>query len=203
MNRILLAIPALDFLPTKCAASHTALVHHYSFDRQLKRERYIQQFVIIGSNYPHARRACVNRAREIGASHLFFLDSDIIVPRDALNRLLAHRVDFVCASYIRRYGDPRTVGVALADGPPHPTLMPMSHAPLGCALIAMSVFDRVPPPWFTFQMETEPQNDRSEDVNFCHKLSVAGVHLWLDPTLTKELGHVTTMPVYYGDIPPP
>ncbi len=202
MTRILLAIPALDQMPTESVASLLSLFSHYSYDATLKRPRQISYNIHRGSNYPHARRALVTHARDIRATHVFFVDSDMVLPKDALTRLLSHKVDFVCASYIRRYGDWRILGAPDEQAAPHHTLTPMRFVPLGCALIAISVFDRVPPPWFTFQMETEAQNDRSEDVHFCDKVRAAGVPIYLDPKLTREVGHVGVQVLRYGDTPP-
>ena len=49
-----------------------------------------------------ARNQCVAAALHINATHVLFLDSDMVFPLDTLKRLLKHEKDIVGALYSRR-----------------------------------------------------------------------------------------------------
>ena len=53
-----------------------------------------------------ARDKAVEVALNMGAKHVLYLDSDIHPPRDALAKLLAHKLPIVSALYARRQNPP-------------------------------------------------------------------------------------------------
>ena len=57
---------------------------------------------LAGMPYDMARNEACKKALEIGASHLFFIDSDIVVPSDGVLRLLRHNVPLISGVYCRR-----------------------------------------------------------------------------------------------------
>lgn len=246
--KIAIALPVLDVMSTDCALSVMALAFRRVYDKRFdKRLADIALIHAKGSIIPHARRNLVEQSLAMGASHIFFIDSDIVLPIDALDRLLSHHKDIVLASYMRRYPErngEHLIGLALTDGPKHPTLTPMATAPLGCALIRLSVFDAIAQPWFSYNFTGEPIEgipcpasydtpephrwtadtsdgvvrcakcsmkqsevpayvaDMSEDVNFCARAREAGFDIWLDPQLTKQIGHAGTVIHKYKDPTP-
>lgn len=56
-----------------------------------------------GMPYDCARNACVDDALKRNAKWLFFLDSDVIVKPDVVDRLIAHNLPIVSGLYYRRH----------------------------------------------------------------------------------------------------
>ena len=56
---------------------------------------------------------------------------------------------------------------------------------MGCALLKMSVFDKIPYPWFEFKYyeKNGRWEQTSEDLLFCQKLQDAGLKIYCDPTV--------------------
>lgn len=139
-----------------------------------------------------ARNRGVELAREFHATHLLFLDSDMTFPRTTLQRLLAHDVEIVGATYPRRVPPYAVLGaaeepaVSAADG----TLMRMRHLPTGCLMIRMSVFDQISRPHFRFLFDETTGVIIGEDYNFCDRAQEAGFAIWCDTALSFELGHI-------------
>jgi hypothetical protein len=148
-----------------------------------------------GALVDEARNQLVRRAFETNpeVTHLFWLDSDVLPPPDALERLLAH--------------DKQVVGgVYHLKEPPHPPLVydldpyrPLELPPeegglrrvggvgLGCALVRAEVYQRISQHfrdirWYELSYGT------GEDVHFFERCRQVGVEVWVDPTV--RCGHV-------------
>jgi hypothetical protein len=136
------------------------------------------------------RNQCVAAAQLAKATHLLFLDSDMVFPADTVTRLLAHDKDIVGAAYSQRTPNSHPLGVTFEGNHVHVTegLMRMKIIPTGCLLIRMSVFDKLPKPWFTTRIEGE--KILGEDYYFCEQAAKAGFEIWCDGNLSREVGHI-------------
>lgn len=137
-----------------------------------------------------ARNQCVEAARLAKATHLLFLDSDILFPADTLTRLLAHNKDIVGGLYVQRAPPHHPLGLTI-DGRHEMVatgLQKMQTMPTGCLLLKLSIFDKLPKPWFN----TQAVGDKimGEDFYFCERATAAGFEIWCDGDLSRELGHI-------------
>lgn len=136
-----------------------------------------------------------------GATHLLFIDTDMVFPGESLNRLLAHEKPIVGCNYTSRRLPLRTTAATMngkrmvslgKEG-----LEKAAHIGLGMALIETKVFTSMPKPHFIVgwwqNTETGGSNYISEDVSFCRKARAAGFDIWVDHDLSLEIGHVGEM----------
>jgi hypothetical protein len=72
-------------------------------------------FAPTGMPYDHSRNTCCQVALDNKMEWLFFLDSDVIPPRDAILRLMAHKQPIISGVYCRR-SDPHGIPVMLRGG---------------------------------------------------------------------------------------
>jgi len=139
-----------------------------------------------------AREDLVHQAETMGASHIFFLDSDVIVPPDGLMRLFSHRLPIVAGVYgskqecvgvwveqsksgEARYAalDPKTLEAGNLIT--HPGIV----AGAGCLLVDMTVFKRLKEPWFMWTQGRE-KGGCSEDFYFFEKCREMGIPIHID-----------------------
>lgn len=136
---------------------------------------------LTGMPFDHARNAACRHALDLGLDWIFFLDSDVVPPRDAVLRLLAHRQPIVSGVY-RRRSPPVAVPVMLRGGRwitdlPHNQLVDVELVGAGCLLIHRSVLEkflanpgRPGKPWFDWRVDLQgllPQGEcLSEDFTF-------------------------------------
>ena len=139
---------------------------------------------------PLGRNQCVGAAQIMKATHLLFLDSDMIFPADTLARLLIHNKDIVGASYSRRVPPFHPLTVTEEGEHVHITsgLRSVKLLPTGCLLIRLSVFQSLSAPYFN--LAAEGGQLRGEDYYFCEKARAAGFTLWCDGDLSLQLGHI-------------
>jgi hypothetical protein len=149
----------------------------------------------VGSVLPGNRELLAEQALEMGASHLFFLDSDMAFPPDTLNRLLAHGKPIIGANAVTRKGliHPNAGGF---DGLPvysggKAGIEKVLTVGAGCLLIDCEVFKALEKPWFMFYYRPGIGHG-GEDAYFCRNADVIGFETWIDHDLSQEVKHIGT-----------
>ena len=138
---------------------------------------------------PLGRNQCAGAAQIMKATHLLFLDTDMIFPADTLTRLLAHDKDIVGATYSKRMPPFHPLTVA-ENGEHHqvgPGLQRVRLLPTGCMLIRVAVFNVLTRPYFNLVAEGDQL--RGEDYYFCEQARAAGFEIWCDGDLSTVIGH--------------
>lgn len=154
-----------------------------------------------GSILAQMRQELVEQAMEMEATHLLFVDSDQVFPKDLVHRMLRRMLKpevQVVAANVATKMLPSTPTARGFDKEPVYTL-PESQGlekvwrvGTGVMMIDMRVFERsgmVEPPWFDVKWNAETGKYVGEDWYFCQRLERAGVSLWVDHDLSKEIGH--------------
>ena len=118
-----------------------------------------------------------------GATHLFFVDDDMVYERDTLEKLLKQDKDIVGAKYANRRGTGEVVEY-LEDGKENE----VKALGGGCVLIKAEVFKKVHQPWFWYKIAPSGAVTMSHDWFFCEKAREAGYKIYLDTTIKP--GHI-------------
>jgi len=185
LPRVAIAVPSGDTVHADFALSLAGLCHSSgALD--------VSIFSNKSSIVAEARNNGVGMAQDAQIDHLLFLDSDMTFPRSTLQRLLAHELDIVGATYAKRVPPFQALGTALQPQPPDPPpgLIEMARIPTGCLLIRMTVFERLAKPYFHFGLDVARHQIVGEDYMFCDKARAAGLRIWCDAALSRELGHI-------------
>ncbi len=153
-----------------------------------------------------SRNKIILKAQALGATHVFFLDDDQVFVPNVLTKLLARDLEMVVGLTMSRarlggrnlpIWSQKRVG---HDGAWEPVqqivtnargLMPLVSATAGGVLIKMTVFDRMPAPWF--QMGQVIPTHFYEDIHFYERAGWAGVQLWGDPDVCFGHNHQITI----------
>lgn len=146
------------------------------------------KFVAVeGYSVDTSRNMIVKEAKNQNADYILWVDSDMILPEDALIKLLSHGGDIVSGAYafkdlksqdiIAFSVDNKRIAVSEADG-----LTEVGGIGFGCCLTKTDIFDRLDFPYFVFG------EDYGEDIYFCRKARAAGYKIYLDPDV--KCGHI-------------
>ena len=116
------------------------------------------------------------------AEAIFWADSDVVLPPEAITRLVLAQKDFVCGIYCQRIA-PHWPLIAHFDDKrkhfnwfmewPENVLAPIDGCGFGCVLTSTAMLKAMPAPWFTFEQF-------SEDFDFCLRAAKAGYQLFVD-----------------------
>lgn len=198
MSHICVCIPCQDQVQTGFAIDLSALVGNWA---SRHRDIDLHTVAIKSSILPGSRTRIAKQALESGASHLLWLDSDMRFPPNTLERLLARDKDFVAANYTTRRGEIRPVSIT----PDDKLLLTRQHstgleeamiAGFGVALIKREVFEKLQVPYFCTSYDVEKGIFVGEDVYFCLRMKEAGIPIYIDHDLSKDIRH--TGVVDYG-----
>ncbi len=136
---------------------------------------------VAGRPFDHARNEVCQVALQNGYEWVFFLDSDVIPPRDAIVRLISRQQPIISGVYCRR-SPPHGIPVYIKNkqwgyGFAPNKLIEVDVVGAGCLLIHRSVLERVPPidarrgkHWFDWRVDCPnlPEGEAmSEDFSFC------------------------------------
>lgn len=153
--------------------------------------------VISNKGLPIDRARCdlVDQARKLNATHIFFLDSDVIMPHDGLIKLWNHRLPVVTGIYGSKHEAPGVwIEQAKSGQARYAAIAPQvleqnplfSHKDIvvggGCCLVDMKVFTRLEEPYFQWTQGREP-NGVSEDFYFFEKVRKSGIPIHVDTTV--------------------
>lgn len=118
------------------------------------------------------------------ADAIFWCDSDIILPPDAISRLVAAQKDFVTGIYFQR-GKPHWPLISHFDRLhetfnwftdwPESVIAPIDGCGFGCVLTSVALLESISTagPWFAFEKF-------SEDFDFCLRAAKVGFQLYVD-----------------------
>ena len=142
-----------------------------------------------------SRTWLVQEAIKAGATHLLFVDSDMVFPYDTIAKLLAHKKDIVGVHYNKRQFPLELVSKPL-EKESDTELYQAQHAGTGLMLIGLKIFkkDWINPqtrnktPWFSFGRDSQGALALGEDAWFCYSARDNGFETWIDPTI--KVGHL-------------
>lgn len=184
--KLAIAVPAHDTVPALFAND---LARLYATTRDAVPVCTLA--MMVGTFVHHAREKLLHDVTELwGATHVLWLDADMVFPADAALRLLKHDVDVVAANYVTRVPpsrptarrDGQCISSAEATG-----LEAVDHVGMGVFLMKTALVRDIPRPRFWYSTPTE-----TEDVFFCNLLRSAGRTIYIDHDLSKQVGHVGT-----------
>jgi hypothetical protein len=158
---------------------------------------------VVGLSTPKARNALVMAAREYKATHIWFVDADMVVPPNALSSLLSRDVDIVGGYYHNTRNGTAPCSFMYDESgklqnfiPKSAGLIEVAGTGTGCMLIRISVFDAMEKPYFNYDPD-EHGELMSEDVVFCRKAAKSGFKIYCDAEV--RLGHIGKFVIWPDD----
>lgn len=199
VKKIIVGIPAYDTIKIHTTVS---LLSVY------KNSRYPVIIVFEPYTYIHvARTNILNTAVKYGATHLMFIDSDMMFSLDDFHKLVEADKNIIAGIYNKRIEPYLPVlyekkGDELIQFPEeyknlstrYKNPFSVDVAGTGFMLINMNVFKKMTPPFFyhgkpeEFGLKKSPLYDLGEDTTFCLKAKKEGFFIHAHPEV--KVGHV-------------
>ena len=118
------------------------------------------------------------QAIQAGATHLLFVDDDMVYAKDTIEKLMEANVDIVGAKYANRRGTGEVIEYLGDSTIPVDTRYKVKALGGGCVLIKADVFKKVPQPWFGYKTLPTGAVSMSHDWFFCEKAREVGYDIW-------------------------
>lgn len=206
-RKVFIAIPAYDgTLRVHTAMSLINVMH----DREVEIEVHGWSG---DSLLPHARNVLLGQFMASGCTDLVFIDSDVSWQRGALEKLLAHPVDFVAGAY-RFKNDIENYPVTPTSQRNGHGLMEAVAVPGGFFRMTRAGLERVVNQcghlvyrphtaqdvtcWYLFDIRLENGQAVGEDYAFCKTIRALGETIWLDPDLSLTHSGWKDYPGHFG-----
>ena len=184
--KILLAIPSARYIETECVTSLF----------EMEKTGDIELFIPKSYSVDVGRNIIAKYAQENGFDYIMWVDSDMILPKNTLVRLLSHDKDIVAGVYsykvlgnkevvAKRFQDETREeydNLTIKEIKESSGLIEVDGFGFGCVLTKVSVFNKIPYPWFIYTQEM------GEDIFFCRKAQNEEYKLWLDSDVI--CGHI-------------
>lgn len=160
-----------------------------------------------GSDLIALRTAGARASIENGATHILWLDSDIIMPQDAAVQLLSHEKPVVVANYVMKTSEYLPVTTRDSEriySTDKTGLEKVTAVGLGLALTDVKIYHKLRFPWFGHRWFYEGDADpvarglpkdwdkwpsSFEDSYFSDRIREAGYDIFVDHDLSKQIGH--------------
>lgn len=178
-TKVVIGLPCTEMMKSKTAHAIGALALHSA-------DKVIDFLMIQSCDIASSRMWLTHEALKKEATHLLFVDSDMLFPSDALEQLLARGKDIIGVEYHKRKFPLETVTAYFPDGEKSETEpFKVGVAGTGLMLINLEVFKnpKMDKNWFSFGRNSEGKNVIGEDGWFCNTARDAGYDIWVDPVI--------------------
>ena len=188
--RVLVAVPTFDGAVKAKTFESVANLDWGDCDLQYKS--------VSGYDCAKARNSIAQETLARGFDYCLMVDSDIVVPMDAIARLLEVDEPLALGWYARQgsFMPPHGDGMTCMCKPPNyqdlftsgelsslkesgDWKVPVRGGGMGCALVRRDALERTRFPWFKY-VEYDSGGALSEDLYFCKKLRDAGIQPYCD-----------------------
>lgn len=201
-KKILIAVPTNKYVETETLKSI------YDLDVPEGYETELQFFY--GYQVDQIRNLIAEWAKHY--DYLFSVDSDIVLPKDSLRKMIDADKPLVSGLYIQRIPNTHTLELYKDTGNGGSTnipyeeiqgkgLVPIAGCGFGCALIKGEVFRNMDYPHFYYKSALNHKDTVSEDVYFCAKARKLGYELYADASIICD--HIGNTKFVVGNLPKP
>lgn len=159
----------------------------------------------IGSDLVSVRTLGAREAIERGATHILWVDSDMIMPDDSALRLLSHNLPIVAVNYVMKRKE--MLPVTSIDGERISSvgrsgIEKIDGTGMGLMMTNVEIYHKMKFPWFGHRwfpnegtscigvpknMEEWPAS--FEDAYFCDRARQSGIDIYVDHDLSLQTGH--------------
>jgi hypothetical protein len=141
-----------------------------------------------------SRHNLVVKALQHKATHMLFIDSDMVFPPDTLERLLARKKGVIAVNATTRTFPVKHIAHdkdgKVVDSRGKTGVEAVQHVGLAVALVETSVLQGLTPPLFLMDWIPNVRGYCGEDVYFCAITAEKGHEIFIDHDLSHEVGHV-------------
>jgi hypothetical protein len=150
----------------------------------------------LGTLISNQRENLVHKAQEHDATHILWLDSDMMFPKNLCETLLAHDENIIACNYSTRALPFKAVGYSTLhdwnSGIPKETtgIVEVAGIGFGCVLTRIEIYQFIEKPWFPITYSKNTNDYLGEDMNFCQKAVAEGYSIMVDCDLSRFIYHI-------------
>lgn len=194
--KLAILLPCRDILHSAFAYDLARLTAYWSA-KHVPHGGALHLFTSQGTLIADQRQSLVLEALKVEADYVLHLDTDMRFPKDIVDRFHAHGKDVVAANYSTRRLPCKPVAFAdqtcsnLVYTKEDSTGLEEVYAVgMGAMLERCDVYKKLALPFFSIGYSQSAHDFFGEDVYHAHKLREAGVKLFVDHDVSKQVRHI-------------
>jgi len=147
----------------------------------INNDRYDCEILFQDGAYVHENRNDIAKAALAGKySHIFFIDHDMSLEPETIEKLLDNDKDIIAADYNYRFLPLKSM--IIEKDKPRDRPFKCDYVPMGCTLIKTSILNHLEYPYF-FYGYSGGEMKVTEDMYFCQQAIGKGFEVWCNPTI--------------------
>lgn len=196
---VIVAVPSGPYWNAKFAVDLINLVSNFPNQRVPGyRSQELRVVNVRSSILSKNRLDAVKTAKLHKATHILFLDTDHTFPKDLVQRMASWGKLVVAANCVTktlpasptaRVKDADPKGAVVYTDPNSYGLEEVWRVGTGVMLISMQVFERIGNGVWDMKYLPEADTYQGEDWSFCEACENAGISIFVDHDVSKEIGH--------------
>lgn len=200
--KVCIAIPSKDMVHAHFAFCLQELVQYNTI-------KGIETFVKfnMGTLVANQRESLASEAIKDGATHILWLDSDMMFPKTICETLLSYSIPIIACNYSTRALPLKSVAYTSLNNwdsfldKDIEGVVEVEGVGFGCVLTSTSIFENIFKPWFPITYDSASDCYLGEDMNFCIRARDAGYQIYVDCDASRGIFHVGS--TAFGWIPKP
>lgn len=196
--KLAVLLPCRDIVHTSFSYDLARLTAYWSA-RHVPNGGSLHLFTSQGTLIADQRQNLIIEALNVSADYVLHLDTDMRFPKDIVDRLHAHGQDVVACNYSTRRMPCKPVAFADEFCRTHvytkdnsTGLEEVYAVGMGAMLEKAEVYRKLALPFFSIGYSRVAHDFYGEDVFHCHRLREAGVKVFVDHDVSKEVRHIGT-----------
>ncbi len=180
-----ICLPLYNVVPASFFVNFINRIHEVYNQNKFDVQIYMRTSTIVDK----ARNELVKMALNDNCDYVLFIDSDMLIPRGAIDKLLEMDVDIASGLYFSK-GKPYLPVARVQEGDRHffledfkyNDIMKVAGVGMGCCLIKTKVFKDMKNPYFKLEWREHEgkQYQIAEDLYFCEVARKKGFEVWLN-----------------------
>lgn len=180
-----ICVPLYNVVPASFFVNFVNRLHDLYNQKEYDVQIYMRASTIVDK----ARNDLVKMALKDNCDYVFFIDSDTLIPKGALDQLLKMDVDIASGLYFAK-GKPYLPVARVREGDRHffledfewNSIMEVQGVGMGCCLIKTDVFKNLEFPYFKLEWRKHEGKDYqiAEDLYFCDEAQKKGHKVYLN-----------------------
>lgn len=158
----------------------------------LRNDSNLSYAIVMGSYIQTLREGSASAVLASGATHILFIDSDMMFPFDTAKQLLSRDKDIIAANYVQRVEQEKWTAIINGESVVSANktgIQEVDSIGMGVCLIKMDVFKKLPKPWFSMPWQNGGYYV-GEDIYFCGLAKSYGYSIWIDHDLSQKVHHI-------------
>jgi 2-polyprenyl-3-methyl-5-hydroxy-6-metoxy-1,4-benzoquinol methylase len=187
-KRILIATPTAKYMEMETFSS--------IFNLTKPRNMEVDFQYFYGYNIAQVRNLIAHYAVENKYDYVLWVDSDIVLPKDALLKMLNYKKDMITGVYIQRFTDRKVPEIYIANNNNivnakiedvmENKVMEIAGCGFGCVLTTVDMLKNIGYPQFEYHNALDHKDTLSEDVDFCIKAMRKNYKMYVDTSIKCE-----------------